>query len=93
MVQKSSSSNNIQGGQLEAAPELAPHWDPRDRMAEDASLAEGAESCAWLSCVRGKCYQSPVCTYRCPETCGLRSAQLLQQRHTTLKLTLREMVN
>lgn len=51
MVQRS--SNNIQGGQLEVAPELAPHWGPKDRMAEDASLAEDAETCAWLSWAGG----------------------------------------
>lgn len=89
MVQKSSSSNNIQGGQLEMAPELAPHWGPRDGMAEDASLAEDTETCAWLSWAEGKCYESPVCIYRCPETCGLWSAQLLQERYTSLKLTLK----
>lgn len=93
VVQKSSSSNNIQSGQLEVAPELTPHCGPKDRMTENASLTEDAETCAWLSRAGGKCYKSPVCIYRCPETCRLQSAQLLQERYTSLKLTLREMVN
>lgn len=55
MVQKSSSSNNIQGGQLEVAPELTPHRGPKDRMAEDASLAEDAETCGWRKMLRVIC--------------------------------------
>lgn len=39
-MQKSSSSSNVQVGQLEVAPELAPHWGPKGRQAEDAPLAK-----------------------------------------------------
>lgn len=85
MVQEPSSSSNDQGGQREVAPELAHHWAPKDGIAEDASLGGEAETCAWLSQAGGTCCGSPICIYRCPETCRLWSAELLQERDTSLK--------
>lgn len=75
------------------APELVPHRDPKGRMADDASLAEDAETCAWLSWDGGECHESALCIYRCPETCGLCSAQHLQERYASLRLTHRETVS
>lgn len=48
-----SSNKNIQGGQLDLAPELTPLWGRKDRMAEEA------ETCAWFSWAGGRCYESP----------------------------------